>query len=449
MTFERKAYHSLLKWKDKKGRKPLIIRGARQVGKTTLINDFSKEFAHYIYLNLEKADNRRIFEKTDQIRDIVDSIFLKSEVPMDHQPTLLFLDEIQESPEAIQQLRYFYEEYPQLHIISAGSLLEFALKKVASFPVGRVEQMVLHPFNFEEFLSATDKKNALNEFHIIPVKEYAHSTLLQLFHQYAIIGGMPGVIERYVSEASIINIGELYDNLWQSYLDDVEKYASNLTERNVIRHIINSAPFEKDRIRFAGFGNSDYRSREVGESLRALDMARIIQLIYPTTCVQPPIIPDYKRKPRLQFVDTGLLNHSLGLQGEMIALKDLNDFYRGRILQHLVTQQIQSLFDSPLYKPSFWVREKANSNAEVDFVFHHNKYIIPIEIKSGSHGRLRSLHQFIDITKYKYGVRLLANQLSVEKVTTPAGTDYFLMNLPYYLVTRIPEYVDWFITKYS
>lgn len=178
-------------------------------------------------------------------------------------------------------------------------------------------------------------------------------------------------------------------------------------------------------------------------------MARIIQLIYPTTCVQPPIIPDYKRKPRLQFVDTDLLNHSLGLQGEMIALKNLNDFYRGRILQHLVTQQIQSLFDSPLYKPSFWVREKANSNAEVDFVFHHNKYIIPIEVKSGSHCRLRSLHQFIDITKYKYGVRLLANQLSFEKVTTPAGTNYFLMNLPYYLVTRIPEYIDWFITRYS
>src|SRR4030042_1201706 len=166
MTFERNAYQSLLKWKGNKDRKPLIIRGARQVGKTTLVNHFAKEYTKYIYLNLEKKVDRQIFEKSDRIKDIVNAIFLKSNTQMDRQPTLLFLDEIQESPEAIQQLRYFYEEYPDLHVIAAGSLLEFVLKKVASFPVGRVQHMVLHPINFEEFLLATDKKNALKELDI-------------------------------------------------------------------------------------------------------------------------------------------------------------------------------------------------------------------------------------------------------------------------------------------
>lgn len=449
MTFERNAYQSLLKWKGNKDRKPLIIRGARQVGKTTLVNHFAKEYTNYIYLNLEKKDDRQIFEKSDRIKDIVNAIFLKSDTPMDRQPTLLFLDEIQESPEAIQQLRYFYEEYRDLHVIAAGSLLEFVLKKVASFPVGRVQHMVLHPINFEEFLWATDKKNALKELDIIPVQNYAHDILLQLYHQYAIIGGMPEVIKRYKEEDSLINLSELYNNLWQSYNDDIEKYASNSTERKVIRHILETAPFEKDRISFAGFGNSQYRSREVGEALRALDLARIIQLIYPTTCLQPPLIPDIKRKPRLQFVDTGLLNHTLGLQADMIGMKELNDFYRGRILQQLITQQFQSISDSPLYKPSFWVRERVNSNAEVDLVYQYKRYIIPIEIKSGPHGKLRSLHQFMEKSNHPFAVRLLANYFKVEEVKSPGGVSYFLMNMPYYLATRIPEYLEWFITKFN
>jgi len=282
-----------LDWKSKKERKPLIIRGARQVGKSTLVHDFSREFKHAISLNLENLQTRKIFKDLDNIKDIVNSIFLKADIPLDGQPTLLFLDEIQESPEAIKQLRYFYEEYPELHLIAAGSLLEFSLSEVGSFPVGRVEQMILHPFDFEEFLIALNNEAIIEELNTIPLNRYAHSTLLDNFHRYAIIGGMPEVISRYVTEdQNVINLGEVYYNLWQSYRDDVEKYASNTTERKVIRHIIDTAPAEKERITFAGFGSSNYRSREVGEAIRALDLARIIQLIYPTTSVEPPISPD-------------------------------------------------------------------------------------------------------------------------------------------------------------
>ena len=443
--FYRKLYQYLLDWKEKPDHKPLIIRGARQVGKSTLVNEFGKEFKYFISLNLEKSENRRFFNNLERTKDIIEAIFLSSGTPMTGEPTLIFLDEIQESPKAVNQLRYFFEDFHELHIIAAGSLLEFAMKKVPSFPVGRVEQIVLHPFDFEEFLLATGKQNVLYELDKIPVKNYAHETLIELFNLYAIIGGMPEVIKRYVEEKSVINLGDIYSNLWQSYRDDIEKYASNSTERKIIKHIIDTAPAEKERITLAGFGNSSYRSREVGEALRALDMARIIQLIYPTASVEPPAIPDLKRKPRLQFLDTGLLNYSLGHQSEMIGLKDLNGFCRGRIIQHLTAQQLQAQSHSTLFKPLFWVREKANSNAEVDLLHQYNKFLIPVEVKAGGHGMLRSLHQFVERSKHKYAVRLLANNCSVEKIKTPSGISYLLMNIPYYASTKINQYVQWFV----
>jgi hypothetical protein len=443
--FYRKLYQYLLDWKEKRDHKPLIIRGARQVGKSTLVNEFGKEFRYFISLNLEKSDDRRFFDNLERTKDIVEAIFLRSGKPMTGEPTLLFLDEIQESPKAVGQLRYFFEDFKNLHVIGAGSLLEFAMKKVPSFPVGRVEQIVLHPFDFDEFLLATGRQDVLNELDKIPVKNYAHGTLIELFNLYAIIGGMPEVIKRYVEEESVINLSKIYSNLWQSYRDDIEKYASNSTERKIIRHIIDTAPAEKDRITLAGFGNSSYRSREAGEALRALDMARIIQLIYPSTSVEPPAIPDLKRKPRLQFLDTGLLNYSLGHQSEMIGLKDLNGFCKGRIIQHLTAQQFQAQNHSPLFKPLFWVREKANSNAEVDLLHQYKKFLIPVEVKAGGHGTLRSLHQFIERSNHKYAVRLLANKCSVEKLLTPSGISYLLMNMPYYTSTKIHQYVQWFI----
>ncbi len=445
MNFKRKISKHLFKWKLKKDRKPLIIRGARQVGKTTVIRQLGKEYKQYIELNLEKDEHKSIFENINKLTDQINLIFLQSNMSQDIIPTLIFIDEIQESPKAIKQLRYFYEEFPELHIIAAGSLLEFALKDVPSFPVGRVEQLVLHPFDFEEYIEACGEKQALKELNTIPVNEYAHKPLINLFHQYAIIGGMPELIKKYINDKHFGNLPTIYDNLWLAYKNDVEKYSRNATERNIIRHIINTAPSEKDRISFSGFGNSNYKSREVGEALRSLDLARIIQLIYPTTNTLPPLTPDYKRKPRLQFLDSGLFNFSLGIQTEMIGIKDLNNLSRGKIIEHIVIQQLQAQFNSPNYKPVFWVREKANSSSEVDIVFNYKQLLIPIEVKSGKQGRLRSLHQFIERCNHPYAVRLLANKFSIEKVKTLEGKPYLLMNLPYYLSNKIPDYIDWFV----
>lgn len=448
MTIQRKGYLKLLEWKNSIERRPLLLRGARQVGKTTLVREFSKEFTNYIELNLEREADRNLFQ-IDDIEKILNASYLLKGVTPNNEPTLLFIDEIQESPKAIQLLRYFYEERPDIYVVAAGSLLEFALTKVPSFPVGRIDYLYLYPLNFEEYLGAIENKGALDALTTIPIPDYAHDILLNIFHQYAIIGGMPEVVNRYVQDKNIALLAKTYRRLWQAYKDDVEKYAKNDSDKNVIRHIIQTAPNETDRIKFERFGGSNYRSREVGEALRSLDSAKIVQLIYPSTSLEPPLMTDLKKRPRLQFLDTGLLNQILLVQGDMIGLKDLSNFHRGKIISHLLYQELISIHEDFSFKPHFWVREEKDSNSEVDLVYHYRQYIIPIEIKSGKQGKLRSLHQFIERTSHPYAVRISAAEFKVEEVKTPAGVPYLLMNMPYYLGTKIPEYIEYFVENHS
>lgn len=443
----RKAYEKLLDWKESANRKPLLLRGARQVGKTTIVREFAKEFDSFLELNLEREADRNLFE-VDDVDRILNAAYLMKGVKPAPQSTLLFIDEIQESPKAIQMLRYFYEEKPNLHVIAAGSLLEFALRKVPSFPVGRIEYLYLHPVNFDEYLGAIGDSQAKEMLKTIPIPGYAHKTMLKLFHQYAIIGGMPEILQQYVEEPNIALLSKTYNRLWQSFKDDVEKYAQNDGAKKVIKHVMETAPYEADRIKFEGFGKSNYRSREVGEALRTLDQAKVIQLIYPTTQLKPPIVPDLRKRPRLQFLDTGMLNHILMLQGEMVLLSDMSDFHRGKMIQHLICEELISIHDDLPYKPHFWVRESKGTSSEVDIVYRYGKYVIPIEVKSGKSGRLRSLHQFVDQSDHPYAVRMYGGEFNVEEAITPGGTPYLLMNLPYYLGTQLEGYLEWFVENY-
>jgi predicted AAA+ superfamily ATPase len=446
MYLERKLYNRLLDWKVSERRKPLIVRGARQVGKSTLIRAFSNEYRSFIEINLERKEDKELFQLSS-VKEILEVLLLRKGMVLDQNPLLLFIDEIQESTSAIQMLRFFYEDYPRLHVICAGSLLEFALNDIESFPVGRVQQLVMHPFDFEEFLNASGNKKALEILNNIPVEHHYYDILAQLFHQYVIIGGMPEIVANYVKKDSIVTLNEIYEEIWQSYLDDIEKYGKNQTQKNVLRHIIQTAAHEKDRITLGGFGNSDYKSREIGEGLRALDKSRLIQLVYPITSTEVPAQVDYSRKPRLQFLDTGLLNHALGIQSTLIGLKDFSDAYRGKIIQHVVFQQLQSQVSEPSRRLHFWVREKANSTSEVDLVYPFLQFLIPIEVKSGPQGKLRSLHQFMEKTNHSYAIRLLANTYHKEKVKTPAGKKFILYNLPYFLASKLPEYIEWIVSK--
>lgn len=450
MRHERELTAELDKWKNKSSRKPLIIRGARQVGKTTLVRNFAKTYAHSIYLNLEKKEDSTYFEQTDDVHIILESLLISNNIASKGiGDTLLFLDEIQEEPKAIQLLRYFYEEIPELHVIAAGSLLEFALKEVQSFPVGRVEFLYLYPFNFREYLGAMGQQAALGAINEVPIKPAAHRPLLKLFNQYTIIGGMPEIVDAHIRGEIISDLDTIYEGIWGAYISDTEKYGGNATARNILKHIMATAAFVVDqRVKFQNFGNSNYRSREVGEAFRNLNLAKIIHLVYPTTALEVPVLPDLKKHPRLQFLDTGILNYILGIASKMIMMEDLSESYKGAIIPHIITQELISIQSRKQVMPLFWVREKSQSSAEVDLVYEMKGMVIPIEIKSGSTGSLKSLHQFMDSVDHPYAVRMYAGEFKIQKSTTPNGTPYVLMNLPYFLGTKIPEYVDYFISNY-
>ena len=442
----RTALHDLIKWKQSKSRKPLILRGARQVGKTTLVNQFSTEYSQYIYLNLERPDHIHFFDSLNTIKEIVESLFLKFELQPDYSNTLLFIDEIQESPKTIALLRYFYEDIPELNVISAGSLLEFSLQHVKSFPVGRVSFMYLFPLNFEEFLYALGKKIAVKAFNQVPISDIAQITLFDLFHLYALVGGMPEVVKMYIQTNSFVGLTEIYTSIWETYKSDVRKYAKSSTEEKVITHIIGSAyNFLDQRVTFQNFGNSNYKSREVGEAFRSLDDAKVIQLIHPSTSVDFPVIPDFRKKPRLQFLDIGLVNHGLNIQHELIGMKDLSNAYKGALIPQLLTQELISTNKFSYHKPNFWVREKKQSSAEVDLVIPFRGLLIPVEIKSGPIGKLRSLHQFMDSCPHGYAVRMYAGKFEIHTATTTNGKEFKLLNLPYFLGLKLNEYLEWFI----
>lgn len=446
MDFKRNITAELTLWKKDKNRKPLILRGARQVGKTYLIKQFAKTYKYQIFLNLEKKKDFNYFTDTDDVKQIVEVLLLKNKIPLnDIKNTLFFIDEIQESPKAIQLLRYFYEDLPELNVIAAGSLLEFAMRYVKSFPVGRVDYLYLNPMNFLEFLNAKNTR-ALEEINKVPIAPFAHSVLLDLFNNYIIVGGMPEVVKKYMETDSLVDLPKTFQSIWLTYKNDIEKYASNDTDRKVIKHIVNVAYLYLDkRIKFQNFGNSNYKSREVSEALSNLNDARIIQLIYPTTVLEPPIISDYKKSPKLQFLDTGLIINALQLQSEMLGINDLSNLFKGSIIPHIIVQEIMSLNEITYKKPNFWVREKKQASSEVDLVYQYKNLVIPIEIKSGKTGTLKSLHQFVNRSNHPYAVRIFAGEFHIETTKTPEGTPYLLMNLPYYLGTKIPEYLAYFV----
>lgn len=440
---------TLKSWKSSANRKPLVLRGARQVGKTTLVKNFAENYAQFIYLNLEKGSDLQLFRSYTEIDALLDAIFLSKNKDIKKiDKTLLFIDEIQESTEAISMLRYFYEDVSDLHVIAAGSLLEHTLSDIKNFPVGRVQYLYLFPLNFQEFLLANQQNALLKRLATIPVDEVTHQIALAWFHKYAIIGGMPEIVKLYVAEERISVLKSTYESIWATYKSDVEKYAKNAGEAKIIKYIMNTATtYLDERVTFQNFGKSNYKSREVSEAFRNLDEAKVIQLIYPTTSLTPPIQTDFAKKPRLQFLDTGIVNYSMQIQVQLLKLEDLSNAYRGALIPHLITQELISQEDISYAKPNFWVREKRQSSAEVDLVRVYEDLLIPIEIKSGAKGTLRSLHQFIDQANHQYAVRIYGGKFSIEEAVTRSGKSFYLMNLPYYLGTYLDSYIAYFIKK--
>ena len=444
--FKRNIVAELEKWLTKQDRKPLVLRGARQVGKTTIIGQFAKRFEQYIYLNLELSDDRLPFEQFTTIELLVQNLFfIKNKLLSKKAQTLIFIDEIQQVPEALNILRYFYESEPIIAVIAAGSLLETLFNKNISFPVGRVEYKVLRPVSFTEFLDAMNEKSALEYLEQVPAPQFTHPKLLQLFHTYALIGGMPEVVKNYSANKDLTALKSIYESLIVAYMDDVEKYASADSQVQYIRHAMRASFSQAGkRIKFEKFGNSSYRSRDMSEALRTLENALLLQLVYPCTDVQLPLLPDHKKSPRLQVLDTGLLNYFAGIQKEILGTADLNKVYQGTMIEHLVGQELLASQFGALSSLNFWIREKPTSSAEVDYIWPFEGKLIPIEVKSGAEGKLKSLHLYMDLVPHQMAIRFYAGEISITQAVTPEGKKYQLLNLPYYLVCQTDRYLQWF-----
>jgi hypothetical protein len=303
--------------------------------------------------------------------------------------------------------------------------------------------MVMHPLSFAEYLGAMDESEAAELVDTVPLPDHALARLFELFHQYALIGGMPEIVAEFARTRDVAGLRDVYESLLQSYLDDIPKYASGETMMRVLDHCVRTAPLEAgNRITFAGFGQSNYRSREVGEALRTLEKALLLYLLYPTTTTEVPLRPSLRKAPRLQFLDTGLLNYFANLQDQYFLHQDLHSFYRGILAEHIVGQELLCDQASLLHKPTFWVREKTQSNAEVDFLIQHRGRIVPIEVKAGKSGRMRSLHQFIDAGDQAVAVRLYCGPVEDRQHQTVNGTAYRLLSLPYFLTSKTTDYMD-------
>ncbi len=451
MELRRDVIDYLREWRVESYRKPLVLRGARQVGKTTLVRQFARDFKNFVWLNLERPSDLRYFDKNQDVKDILEIILANNLIQLDElEDTLLFIDEIQESPYAIQLLRYFYEDYPHLCVIAAGSLLEFAFKNVRSMPVGRIEYLYIFPLNFREYLLALNHEIAIGAFDTVPVSPGHAKVLKDLFHRFLIIGGLPEIVKLDIEKKNLADLAKIYEAIWQTYTEDVKKYSNNDKEKEVVSYLLKVAPgFVDQRVKFQGFGGSVYKSREVKSAFQKLENAHVIRLIKPVTNVDFPVFDNLKKAPRLQFLDTGLVNNALGVQSQFIGIDDLSSAYKGAIIPHMITQELLSRNVHKNAQPNFWVREKNQSSAEVDLVYTYNQLVIPIEIKSGPKGTLKSLHQFIDMADHIYAVRIYAGAFKIEKSITPAKKEYLLMNLPYFLGAKIPEYIRYFIENFT
>lgn len=445
--YNRLLISQLRKWKDRSTRKPLVIRGARQVGKSTLVREFGKEFDAFIEVNLELSSDAEIFRRTDDVEEIWRYLCLRNHVVSNpDSKMLLFIDEIQEEPLAVGLLRYFYEKMPWLYVITAGSRLQSLLKKRVSFPVSRVEYLNLRPFTFVEFIAALQGEEWAVSVRDMTVSPLMHSEMMKQFNRYALVGGMPEAVATYANNQDIESLSPIFNSLLKGYNEDVERYAKNEEQVRIIRHILETAWFSAgETITFANFGGSSYSSTQIHDAMDCLQRAYLLSLDYPVTATTAPALPAKRRSPKLITVDLGITNFAAGVQIEYLQNKELLDTWRGRAAEQVVAQELRVLLDNHLRENQcFWVRDKKGATAEIDFIWQQDSNIIPIEVKAGTNSHLRSLHSFVNqADRHVTAIRVWSGEFSVQDVETPApeGKPYRLINVPFYYVGQLDKII--------
>ena len=434
---DRDIEKDLLQWKTSPLRAPLLLRGARQVGKSFIVEKFGRaQFEHCITLNFEQTPRASVCFNTLLPDKMIAAIELFAGIAIRPGRTLLFLDEIQECPSAIIALRYFKEQMPDLHIIGAGSLLEFTLNEEEfSFPVGRIQFLYLRPMSFGEFLTAlgrTDLRNYLKTVTLEnPPVPVAHEELLTLTREYMALGGMPAVISAYLQTKSLYQAQDVQSDILTAYRRDFGKYAKK-TKHKSLQLLFEKAPglighwFKYTNV------DPEAPSRDVKEAVKLLCLAGLLYPVFHTAAGALPLAAmQNEKKFKVLFLDVGLVKRACGLDTALLFTEDLLLINQGVLTEQFVGGELLALLErkeaGTLF---FWNREEKRSSAEVDFIVPVDGKIIPIEVKSGGTGRLKSLKALMAEKNFRLGVRISSAPLELRDQ---------ILSIPFYLIAELPR----------
>lgn len=415
---------ALENWKKSPTRKPLIIRGARQVGKTTAVRHLGRTFTHFVEINFEAEPQWcTLFEGSLDPKRILLDLELSVEKKIIPGQTLLFFDEIQACPKALLALRYFYERLPDLHLIAAGSLLEFAIDEVG-VPVGRVQFLYMYPLSFIEFLWALDKGmlvNAISNTSVqTPLSDLIHDKLNRLLGEYLAIGGMPEAVLQWSRTQNYSECVEIHHDLLTAFKQDFHKYARQ-TQLKHVEHLFHYLPHQAGQVFRYTHIPGEFRKRELEPALRLLIKANIITPVIHSAAQGIPLGAQANLdKFKLILLDVALMQALLGLTSSDWILNPEQTFInKGMIAEAFVGQEL--LAYGPCRQAQtlyYWHRDQPTSQAEVDYLMVNHQQIIPIEVKAGKGSTLRSMHAFLrDHPQTPYGIRFSTQNYSTyEKI---------------------------------
>lgn len=436
MTIKRDIEGELDRWLVSKHRRPLLIRGARQVGKSFVVQEWGrKNFDNYLEINLEEQVSlRSIFTGDLTASRILENLELGSGVNLRQPNTLLFIDEIQCEPRALLALRYLYEQIPELAVVAAGSLIEFVFDEVG-LPVGRIDQLHMKPVTFSEFLGAMKKehlraaitKNDLTR----AIPDIAHRQLLDLLRTYFYVGGMPEAVATYVDERDLGAVSHVHGRILAGYEDDFQKY-SGKSEWTALRTVFSRAPsvVGDPRVKYVRL-DREIRSEKLKSALVLLTKSQVLSRVVSTYAASPPLKSAAEEKCfKIIFLDIGLLHHALGFDWRRISLDDdLTQIKSGAFAEQFVGQELAAHCTiNESHDLYYWNRRVQGSDAEVDYVIEFAGGCAPVEVKSGKRGTLKSLLMYLE----KFGPKnsFVLSQRNVEQLESTTL-------LPLYMASRL------------
>ena len=412
MYIPRNIDADLLEWKDDPFCKPMLLRGARQTGKTTTVRHFAQQFESFVEINFEKDDRLlSVFEKDLDIKRILgllEGIVRKKIVPG---KTLLFLDEIQLCPRAVSALRYFYEDLPELHVIATGSLLEFVFSKIKDFGVGRIRNAFIYPFSFSEFAKALGNDILIERMHNAtftnPLSEMEHSMLLDLLKTFVIVGGMPAAVGAYAQTHSFLDVERMHKDIMTSLKADFGKYDGRVPAER-IRNTLSSVISQTGGKFIYTNSMLELSYKQAKEATDLLERSKLIVSVMSCYANGIPLGGDINPKSnKFLLLDTGLYLHECKLNIADLAMRPTTEFINtGKLAEMLVGLELLKSGD-PFRENSlfYWHREATNSTAEVDYLTQRNDTVLPIEVKSGTRGAMKSLHMLMAEKKLSLGIR--------------------------------------------